>query len=104
MIEEDSEFWKKGRDREKMTAAAESGRTLLVGVQIDGNGREVLDWALTRVARLGDSVIAVHVSQRDGGAAVPLSSLLAEYQDLANLKQVIINSFSLYLSLSLSLN
>ncbi|CAA6655993.1 unnamed protein product [Spirodela intermedia] len=71
--------------------AAEEGRTVLVGVQIDGNGREVLDWALSRVAQAGDSVIAVHVSRdSSAAAAVPLDGFLAEYENFSKLKQVVL--------------
>uniref|UniRef100_A0A1D1XH75 Receptor-like cytosolic serine/threonine-protein kinase RBK2 n=1 Tax=Anthurium amnicola TaxID=1678845 RepID=A0A1D1XH75_9ARAE len=76
---------------------AGEGRTIMVGVQIDGNGRDLLDWALGRVARRGDRVVAVHVSRGSCGAASsPLSLIkslddyLAEYDGVCNLKQVVL--------------
>ncbi|XP_047173095.1 protein kinase STUNTED-like [Vigna umbellata] len=36
-------------------------RFVLVGIRIDGHSRQLLDWALVKVAEPGDSVVAVHV-------------------------------------------
>ena len=41
-------------------------RNVLVGIQIDGQSRDLLSWALVKVAEPGDCVVAVHVSQSSG--------------------------------------
>lgn len=37
------------------------GRTILVGVKLDAPSRELLTWALVKVAEPGDTVIALHI-------------------------------------------
>lgn len=37
------------------------GRTVIVGVRLDSLSRELLTWALVKVAQTGDRVIALHV-------------------------------------------
>ena len=39
----------------------EGGRTILVGVKLDAPSRELLTWALVKVAEPGDTVIALHI-------------------------------------------
>lgn len=39
---------------------------VMVGLQMDANGKELLDWAIHRVAERGDRIMAVHVC-RDSG-------------------------------------
>lgn len=53
---------------EKEAMGQEKGRErcVLVGLQMNANGRELLDWAISRVAEEGDRVVAVHVC-RDSG-------------------------------------
>lgn len=55
-------------------AAAEGGgrrgRSVLVGIGIDGQSRELLDWALVKVADPGDHVVAIHVSRDLGNAHI----------------------------------
>lgn len=41
-------------------------KTILVGICLDGNGRDILNWALGKVARSGDRVVALHVRQNSG--------------------------------------
>ncbi|GMH22311.1 hypothetical protein Nepgr_024154 [Nepenthes gracilis] len=75
------------------------GRTVVVGVKLDSQSRELLTWSLVKVARPGDRVVALHVLgnneivDRDGKS--PLLSLvkafdciLAVYEGFCNLKQV----------------
>ncbi|XP_073143175.1 protein kinase STUNTED [Henckelia pumila] len=76
------------------------GRTVVVGVKLDLQSRELLTWALVKVARAGDRVIAIHVIDnndivdRDGKSSILLSvvksfdSILAVYEGFCNLKQV----------------
>ena len=42
------------------------GRTVLVGMKLDSHSRELLTWALVKVAQPGDLVIALHVLGNDG--------------------------------------
>uniref|UniRef100_A0A7N0TYM6 Protein kinase domain-containing protein n=1 Tax=Kalanchoe fedtschenkoi TaxID=63787 RepID=A0A7N0TYM6_KALFE len=72
------------------------GRTVVVGVRLDSQSRELLTWALVKVAQSGDRVIALHVlaNSRPEGASSLLSlvkafdSVLAVYEGFCNLKQV----------------
>lgn len=41
-------------------------KNVLVGIRIDRHSREVLSWALVKVAEPGDSVIAIHVCRSSG--------------------------------------
>lgn len=41
-------------------------KNVLVGIQINNRSREVLSWALVKVAEPGDSVIAIHVCSSSG--------------------------------------
>lgn len=42
------------------------GRSVLVGVKLDSKSRELLTWALVKVAQPGDRVIAIHVLGKNG--------------------------------------
>ncbi|OMO91237.1 hypothetical protein CCACVL1_07181 [Corchorus capsularis] len=75
------------------------GRTVVVGVKLDSPSRELLTWALVKVAQPGDSVIALHVLgnneivDRDGKSSLlslvkAFDSVLAVYEGFCNLKQV----------------
>lgn len=44
----------------------EKGGRILVGVQIDGDGRELLRWAITNLAEEGDRLMAVNVLRSKG--------------------------------------
>ncbi|XVE55264.1 hypothetical protein DITRI_Ditri03aG0145300 [Diplodiscus trichospermus] len=76
-----------------------SGGTVVVGVKLDSSSRELLTWALVKVAQPGDSVIALHVLDnkeivdRDGKSSLlslvkAFDSVLAVYEGFCNLKQV----------------
>lgn len=41
-------------------------RFVLVGIRIDTHSRQLLNWALVKVAEPGDCVIAVHVVKSSG--------------------------------------
>ncbi|KAI4369283.1 hypothetical protein MLD38_017742 [Melastoma candidum] len=73
----------------------------MVGVKLDGDSRELLTWALVKVARPGDRVVALHVidssttpSAFGGGTSSLLAlvkafdSVLSVYEGFCNLKQV----------------
>uniref|UniRef100_A0ACD5W6P9 Uncharacterized protein n=1 Tax=Avena sativa TaxID=4498 RepID=A0ACD5W6P9_AVESA len=78
-------------------AAGSSGRTVAVGIRRDAASRELLTWALVKVANAGDRVVALHVAAGGGGlagldgkgkAADSLASVLAVYDGFCNLKQI----------------
>ncbi|RDX88967.1 Receptor-like cytosolic serine/threonine-protein kinase RBK2, partial [Mucuna pruriens] len=75
------------------------GRTVVVGVKMDSHSRELLTWALFKLARPGDLVLALHVLgndeivNREGKASLfslvkAFDSVLAVYEGFCNLKQV----------------
>ncbi|CAN6721023.1 unnamed protein product [Malus baccata var. baccata] len=70
------------------------GRSVVVGVKLDSKSRELLTWALVKVAQPGDRVIALHVLGKNDGKSSLLSlvkafdSVLAVYDGFCNLKQV----------------
>lgn len=70
-------------------------RKVLVGVKLDPRSRELLTWALVKVAEPGDLVIALHVLDTitEGTASLlslvkTFDSVLAVYEGFCNLKQV----------------
>ncbi|XP_058215895.1 protein kinase STUNTED [Rhododendron vialii] len=74
-------------------AAAEGGgrrgRSVLVGIGIDGQSRELLDWALVKVADPGDHVVAIHVSRDLDSKKKPLlDGYLEVYEGLCTVKKV----------------
>ncbi|KAJ8771672.1 hypothetical protein K2173_026849 [Erythroxylum novogranatense] len=84
------------RGEEEMT---DCGSTVIVGVKLDSHSRELLTWALVKVAQAGDTVIALHVLandeivNRDGKSSLlslfkAFDSVLAVYEGFCNLKQV----------------
>ncbi|KAJ9146224.1 hypothetical protein P3X46_028515 [Hevea brasiliensis] len=75
------------------------GRTVMVGVKLDSQSRELLTWAMVKVAQPGDTVIALHVLgnneivDREGKSSLlslvkTFDSVLAVYEGFCNLKQV----------------
>ncbi|XP_073278606.1 protein kinase STUNTED-like isoform X1 [Primulina huaijiensis] len=71
------------------------GTVVVVGVKLDLRSRELLTWALVKVAQAGDRVIALHVldpSTADKTSLISLvknfDSVLAAYEGFCNLKQV----------------
>ncbi|KAK7301440.1 hypothetical protein RJT34_12304 [Clitoria ternatea] len=75
------------------------GRTMVVGVKMDSHSRELLTWALFKLAQPGDLVLAIHVLgndeivNRDGKSSLfslvrAFDSVLAVYEGFCNLKQV----------------
>ncbi|KAL0702025.1 hypothetical protein Bca4012_058147 [Brassica carinata] len=84
-----------------MISVEEGGRTILVGVKLDAPSRELLTWALVKVAEPGDTVIALHILgneivDRAGNSSSSsllslvktFDSVLDVYQGFCNLKQV----------------
>lgn len=56
---------------EKDECGYSSNRTVVVGVKLDGASRELLTWALVKVAQPGDLVIALHVLNNNGIFLLP---------------------------------
>ncbi|KAM7253063.1 hypothetical protein ACFE04_025681 [Oxalis oulophora] len=84
---------------EPMITRDDDSGTVLVGVKLDSLSRELLTWALVKVAQPGDTVIALHVLatndivDRDGKSSLlslvkAFDSVLAVYEGFCNLKQV----------------
>ncbi|PON86233.1 Serine/threonine protein kinase [Trema orientale] len=70
-------------------------RTVFVGVKLDSRSRELLTWALVKVAFPGDQVIALHVLDTitEGTSSLlslvkTFDSVLSVYEGFCNLKQV----------------
>ncbi|KDP29658.1 hypothetical protein JCGZ_18820 [Jatropha curcas] len=66
-------------------------RNVLVGIKINSRSRELLNWALVKVAEPGDCVIAVHVCRSSRGASKDkprLDSYLEVYKGLCSLTKV----------------
>ncbi|KAJ6735871.1 hypothetical protein OIU85_018114 [Salix viminalis] len=85
------------REGEEMTDSGDS--TVIVGVKLDSVSRELLTWALVKVALPGDTVIALHVLDnneivdREGKSSLlslvkAFDSVLAVYEGFCNLRQV----------------
>ncbi|KAL4566192.1 hypothetical protein LXL04_030303 [Taraxacum kok-saghyz] len=75
------------------------GRTVVVGVKLDSQSRELLTWALVKQAQPGDRVVALHVLtnneilDHEGKSSLlslvnSFDSVLAVYEGFCNLKQV----------------
>ncbi|KAK9230135.1 hypothetical protein WN944_023102 [Citrus x changshan-huyou] len=71
------------------------GKVVVVGVKFDGESRELLTWALVKVAQPGDRIIALHVLDtitESTGSLLSLvktfDSMLSVYEGFCNLKQV----------------
>lgn len=43
-------------------------KIVLVGIRTDSHSREILSWALVKVAEPGDSVVAIHICRNSGNA------------------------------------
>ncbi|KAI3765707.1 hypothetical protein L2E82_15749 [Cichorium intybus] len=66
-------------------------KNVLVGIRFDECGRELLDWALVKVADAGDRVIAINVCRNSDSVSKYKSLLddyLADYEGLCDHKQV----------------
>ncbi|KAL5755407.1 hypothetical protein ACOSP7_023627 [Xanthoceras sorbifolium] len=73
----------------------DGGKVVVVGVKFDAESRELLTWALVKVAESGDRIIALHVLDNvteSTGSLLSLvktfDSMLAVYEGFCNLKQV----------------
>lgn len=91
-------------NNEKEKEGVGDGNTVVVGIRMDGQSRELLTWALVKVAAPGDRVVAVHVlnsrssstSEPDGEGKAPavislakdFDAMVAVYEGFCNLKQI----------------
>lgn len=68
-----------------MTVEDFSKKNVLVGIQFDEHAKELLDWAILKVADQGDCVTALHVCQdSDTEKKNSLDAYLNDYQGLCN--------------------
>jgi hypothetical protein len=63
----------------KLIGDGGGGRKVLVGVKLDPRSRELLTWALVKVAEPGDLVIALHVLDTVIGLSLSLSMSIVFY-------------------------
>ncbi|KAF5786284.1 putative protein kinase RLK-Pelle-RLCK-VI family [Helianthus annuus] len=66
-------------------------KNVLVGIRLDECGRELLDWAMVKVADSGDRVIAINVCRNSDSVSkykTLLDDYLADYEGLCDHKQV----------------
>ncbi|PRQ49462.1 putative protein kinase RLK-Pelle-RLCK-VI family [Rosa chinensis] len=73
----------------------EAGKTVVVGVKLDSHSKELLTWALVKVAEPGDHVIAIHVLDSISEETSCLlsmvktfDSVLSAYEGFCSLKQI----------------
>ncbi|XP_074329980.1 protein kinase STUNTED-like isoform X1 [Apium graveolens] len=72
-----------------MTVEDFSRRNVLVGIRFDEHARELLDWAILKVADEGDCVTALHVCQdSDTEKKNSLNDYLNDYEGLCNEKKI----------------
>lgn len=62
----------------KTQMTGEGGKTVVVGVKLDSHSKELLTWALVKVAEPGDHVIAIHVLDTVSGLLSQFSSLFCD--------------------------
>lgn len=72
-----------------MTVEDVNKKNVLVGIRFDEHGKELLDWALVKLADEGDCVTALHVCQ-DSDLVVKnsLDGYLDDYEGLCNEKKI----------------
>ncbi|GMP37517.1 hypothetical protein CsSME_00009153 [Camellia sinensis var. sinensis] len=66
-------------------------KNIVVGIKIDGHSRELLNWALVKVAETGDHVVAIHVCSDSDSTSKNkplLDEYLQVYEGLCNAKKV----------------
>ncbi|KAK0583069.1 hypothetical protein LWI29_033018 [Acer saccharum] len=66
-------------------------KNVVVGIRIDNRSREILSWALAKVAEPGDSIIAVHVCRNSDHVSKNkslLESYLEVYEGFCSVKKV----------------
>ncbi|KAH6777058.1 hypothetical protein C2S51_008370 [Perilla frutescens var. frutescens] len=70
-------------------------KKVIVGIRLDGYAKELLDWAVVKVADPGDCVVAIHVCRNSGCISKEkelLDGYLGDYEGLCNKKQVAVSA------------
>lgn len=73
-------------------------KKVIVGIRLDGYAKELLDWAVVKVAEPGDCVVAIHVCRNSGCISKEkevLDGYLEDYEGLCSKKQVAVSAESL---------
>ncbi|KAL0425679.1 UNVERIFIED_CONTAM: Receptor-like cytosolic serine/threonine-protein kinase RBK1 [Sesamum radiatum] len=76
------------------TVGDDGGAVVVVGMKMDSRSRELLTWALVKVAQSGDRVVALHILDPNADKSTLLAlvktfdSVLAAYEGFCNLKEV----------------
>ncbi|CAL9774711.1 unnamed protein product [Musa acuminata subsp. burmannicoides] len=104
--EKDETFVEDEQEEKAAERGGGGGKTVVVGVRMDSQSRELLTWALVKAAASGDLVVALHVLSSSGGGsaaaakdpggqpvavfsvAKELDAMLAVYEGFCNLKQI----------------
>lgn len=60
-----------GKEGGRLSDGGRAG-TVVVGVKLDSQSRELLTWALVKVAQAGDRVVALHVLHNTGNVRIEL--------------------------------
>ncbi|GFP89051.1 hypothetical protein PHJA_001048800 [Phtheirospermum japonicum] len=63
-------------------------KKVIVGIRLDDYAKELLDWAVVKVADSGDSVVAIHVCRDSDKEKLLLDGYLDDYEGLCNKKQI----------------
>ncbi|KAG8368083.1 hypothetical protein BUALT_Bualt15G0008400 [Buddleja alternifolia] len=66
-------------------------KNVIVGIRLDDHAKELLDWAVVKVADPGDSVVAIHVCRNSDCISKEkdlLDGYLEDYQGICNKKKV----------------
>lgn len=66
-------------------------KNVLVGIRLDSESRDLLSWALVKVAEPGDCVVAIHVTRNSDhalGQKLLLEGYLEAYEGLCSIKKV----------------
>ncbi|KAL0379838.1 UNVERIFIED_CONTAM: PTI1-like tyrosine-protein kinase [Sesamum angustifolium] len=77
------------------TVGDDGGAVVVVGMKMDSRSRELLTWALVKVAQSGDSVVALHILDPNADKSTLLAlvktfdSVLAAYEGFCNLKELL---------------
>lgn len=78
-------------DKEEMEINHNQPRNILVGIRFDVESKELLGWAIVKVAELHDHVVAVHVCRNSDDASkekILLDDYLEIYKGLCDIKKV----------------
>ncbi|CAA2983930.1 probable receptor-like serine/threonine-protein kinase At5g57670 isoform X3 [Olea europaea var. sylvestris] len=71
------------------------GKIVVVGIKFDGHTKELMDWAVVKVADPADCVIAIHVCRNSDSISrekALLDDYLEDYKALCNQKQVALSA------------